>query len=124
MKGFVKIILVAALLITTCATVWGEQPPMSHRQYKKNLTYNKNAFPAGWKYEAGYTVWRMQRKLPVNLNTYRKYRNDKAWHNRMRSHHRPEELLLNTVDWTIDELAFFIQQHQDLFKFHPAGYED
>ena len=124
MKKIVGIFLAAALLLATCAAVWAGQPAMNRRQYKKNLTYNKNFFPIGWKYEAGYTLWRTNRKLPANLNTYRKYRNDKAWHNRMHHYHRPEELLLNTIDWTAEELAFFLQKHQDLLKFHPAGYEE
>jgi len=123
MKKFVMITLAAALLFGICAGAWAEQPVFNRRLYKKNLAYNKNAVPAGWQYEAGYTVWRMNRKLPVNLNTYRKYKNDKTWHNRMHRYHRPEELALNTLDWTVEEIALFMREYQDYLKFHPAGIE-
>ena len=124
MKKLVICLLTVAFLLGFCMNAWAKPPTMSRAQYKKNLAYNKNAFPAGWQYEAGYTAWRVHRKLPVNLNTYRKYRNDKAWHNRMRHYYRPEQLLLNTLDWTTEELTLFLQQYQDYFRFHPAGYED
>ena len=119
-----RVAFATAFLFAFCAAVWAEQPVFDRRQYRKNLAYNKNAFPIGWQYEAGYTAWRINRKLPVNLNTYRKYKNDKAWHNRMHRLHRPEELLLNTLDWTVEELALFLHEYQDYLKFHPAGYAD
>ena len=124
MKKFTAVLLAPALLICFCASAWGAQPPLDRRQYIKNLRYNKNAFPVGWQYEAGYTVWRIQRKLPANLNTYRKYRNDKAWRSRLHRNHRPEEIVLNTLDWTVEEAALFMRQYQDYLKFHPAGYAD
>ena len=124
MKKVVTIVLAAALLLGVCAPSWAAQPVMNRNQYRKNLIYNKNALPIAWKYEAGYTLWRMQRKLAANPSTYRKYKNDKAWHRRMHRNYRPEELLLNTFDWTVDEAAFFLMKNQDYFKFHPAGYAD
>ena len=125
MKKFVKIFFTTAFLFAFCTSAWAARPVVSRKQYgNNNLPYSKNAFPAGWKYEAGYTVWRVNRKLPANLNTYRRYRNDRAWHNRMHRYHRPEEILLNTLDWTVEEVALFMQQNQDIFKFHPAGYEN
>jgi hypothetical protein len=124
MKRFIKCALAAALLFAICVPAWSEQQPIDRRQYRKNLAYNKNAVPAGWQYEAGYAMWRMNRKLPVNLNTYRKYKKDRAWHNRMRNYYRPQQLALNTADWTVEELALFFQQHQDYLRFHPAGYTD
>ena len=124
MKKFVKTALAAVILFGFCASSWAAQSPVDRRLYEKNLRYNKNAFPAGWQYEAGYTAWRIQRKLPANFNTYRKYRNDKVWRDRMHRYHRPEEILLNTLDWTAEEIAFFMHRNQDYFKFHPAGYED
>ena len=124
MKKFVKIISAAVLVFVLCAPVWADRPKMSRAQYKKNVAYNKNFLPAGWQYEAGYAVWRMNRKLPVNRYTYKRYKNDRTWHNRMRRYYRPEQLALNTLDWTVEEIALFIQQNQDYFKFHPAGYED
>ena len=123
MKKFVKTALVAMLLFGFCVSSWAEQPPADRKFYEKNLRYNKNAFPIGWQYEVGYAVWRMDRKLPVNLNTYRMYRRDKAWRHKMHRYYRPQELLLNTIDWTTEEAAFFIQRNQDYLKFHPAGYD-
>ena len=122
----ITIVLTAAFLFIFCAEVWGEQPTeqdIARRQYKKNLAYNKNAFPAGWQYEAGYTAWRLSRKLPVNLNTYRKYKKDRSWHNKMSLHHRPERLLLSTLDWTTEELALFLREYQDFFRLYPADVE-
>jgi len=122
MKKF-KIVMAAAFLFAFCAAGWAGEPIMDRRQYRKNLAYNKNAFPIGWQYEAGYTAWRINRNLPVHLNTYRKYKNDKAWHNRMRIHHNPEKFLLDTLDWTTGELALLWQEYQDFLKFHPGGVE-
>ena len=119
-----KIVLAAAFLLAFCSVVWAEQPVMDRRQYRKNLAYNKNAFPIGWQYEAGYTAWRMSRNLPVNLNTYRKYRRDKAWHNKMSRHRPTEKFLLDRLDWTTEEIALFLHENRDYFKFHPGGYVD
>jgi len=119
-----KIALAVTFLLAFCAAAWAEQPVVDRRQYRKNLAYNKNAFPMGWQHEVGYTAWRMNRNLPVNFNTYRKYRNDKAWQNRMNRYHRPEKFLLDTLDWTTEEIALFLHENQDYFKFHPSGYVD
>ena len=124
MKKVLTVLLAGAFLLVFCAPALAAQPPADRRLYEKNLRYNKNAFPAGWQYEAGYTAWRIQRKLPANLNTYRKYRNDKVWRNKLHRYHRPEEILLDTLDWTVEEVALFMRQYQDYLKFHPAGYAD
>jgi hypothetical protein len=119
--------LILLVLMACCAleTVsWASQAKMTRQQYKKNLIYNKNALPAGWQYEAGYTLWRMQRNLPVNPQTYKKYRRDRAWSNKMHRNHRTEEIVLDTVDWSAEEVALFWQNYQEFFKFHPSGLED
>jgi len=123
MKKFVKV-LAMALLFGFCAAAWAEQPVMNRGQYRKNLIYNKNFLPAGWQYEAGYAIWRMNRNLQVNRHTYKRYKNDRAWHSAMQRYYRPQQIALNTVDWTVEELALFLRQHQDYLKFHPAGFED
>ncbi|MCL2010172.1 MAG: hypothetical protein FWG71_06450 [Synergistaceae bacterium] len=123
MKKFLKIVLAAALLFAVCVPAWANRPPMTRAQHNRNKAYNKNYLPPGWQYEAGYAVWRMNRKAPLNRNTYRRYKNDKAWHSKMRRYYRPQELALNTVDWTVEEVAFFLDRYQDLLKFHPAGFE-
>jgi hypothetical protein len=121
--------MVFALLLSVfcCAfesPSWAAQTKMTRRQYKKNLAYNKNALPAGWQYEAGYTLWRVQRNLPSNIHTYRKYKRDRTWRNNMHRKHRTEEIALDTLDWTAEEVALFWQNYQELFKFHPSGVED
>jgi hypothetical protein len=123
-----KVMAFVLLALTLCCAFeknsWAAQAKMTRQQYKKNLAYNKNALPAGWKYEAGYTLWRMERGLPVNIQTYRKYKRDKAWRNKMRRNHRTEEIVLDTLDWTAEEVALFWQNYQDFFKIHPSGVED
>jgi hypothetical protein len=122
MKNVVKVMLAVALALCVCVTAWAE-PEVSRRQYRKNLAYNKNALPAGWKYEAGYTVWRVSRNLAANRNTYKMYKRDRAWHIKMHRYYRPEELALSTLDWTAEEVALFLKEYEDYFKFHPAGIE-
>ena len=123
MKKIVKALLTAALLFGFCSAVWAAQP-MSQRQYRKKPVYNKNSLPAAWRYEAGYAMWRVNRKMPLNVYTYKKYRKDKTWRYRMHRYYRPQELLLNTLDWTAEELALFMRRNQDYFMFHPSGFED
>jgi hypothetical protein len=100
--------------------VWAAQ---TRKQYQKNLAYNKNALPNGWKYEAGYTLWRMERGLPANRHSYRRYKKDRAWHTQMSKNHRAEDIVLDTLDWTAEEIALFWENYRELFKFHPAGVE-
>lgn len=84
--------------------------------------YNKNALPYGWQYEAGYTLWRTEKGLAVNPNTYKKYRNDKAWRrNLYKGGIRPDAIILDGLDWTAEEIAKFWNQYNEYFKFHPAG---
>jgi hypothetical protein len=118
-------ILVLLLLSLDCLgeRVWAAQSQQSRKQYEKNLAYNKNALPAGWKYEAGYTLWRVERNLPANRHTYRRYKKDRTWHNRMRREHRTEDIVLDTWDWSTEEVALFWENYKELFKFHPAGVE-
>ena len=118
MKKFVKIALAAALVLALCMPAWSARSYTSRAQYRKNMAYNKNFLPAGWRYEAGYALWRMNRKAPATPTTYRRYRNDRAWHYRTQRSY-PEELALSTLDWTAEEVALFM----DYFRFHPAGYE-
>jgi hypothetical protein len=120
----VFVLLVLTLCCAFETTSWASQAKMTRRQYKKNLTYNKNALPAGWQYEAGYTLWRMQRNMPVNMQTYRKYKRDRAWRNKMHRNHRTEEIVLDTLDWSAEEVALFWQNYQEFLKFHPSGVED
>jgi hypothetical protein len=130
LKKFVTIVLATALLLGLCTAAWASSRSTNRHQqhrrslaYNRNLAQNRNTLPLGWRYQAGYTLWRVNRNLPANHATYRWYRNDRAWHNRMHNYHRAEELLLNTIDWTVEEIAYLMHRHQELFKFHPAGIE-
>jgi hypothetical protein len=118
-------ILVLLLLALGCLgeRAWAAQAPKTRKQYQKNLAYNKNALPAGWKYEAGYTLWRMERGLAANRHTYRRYKQDRAWQKQMRSKHPVEDIALDSLDWTAEEIALFWENYRELFKFHPAGVE-
>ncbi|MDR2179097.1 MAG: hypothetical protein LBP21_02195 [Synergistaceae bacterium] len=116
-------LLALALFGAFGEAAWASQTKMTRQQYKKKLAYNKNALPAGWQYEGGYTLWRMQKGLAANPNTYKKYKRDKGWRNKMHRNHRTEEIVLDTLDWTAEEVALFWQNYQDFFKFHPAGVE-
>jgi hypothetical protein len=126
-KSMKKAITCVSLALTLCCafekTSWASQAKMTRQQYEKNLTYNKNALPVGWKYEAGYTLWRAQRNLPLNVQTYKKYKRERAWRDTMR-HRRWGEIALDTLDWTAEEAALFWQTYQELFKFHPSGVEN
>jgi len=123
MKKLVTIVLATALLLAFCTTVWAiNQPAMSRQQLRRNVAY-RNALPLSWRYEAGYALWRISRNMPANPISYRKYRNDRVWHQRMHHHYGTERFLLNTIDWTVEEVAIFMHRYQDLFKFHPAGIE-
>lgn len=120
MKKILAVVLLLSVLLGSAgvAPSWAAQK-MTRRQYKKNLAYNKNALPAGWKYEAGYTLWRMQRNLAANQHTYKKYKRDKAWHRNMRNNHRVEDIVLDSLDWTNEEIALFWQNYKDTFNVDP-----
>jgi hypothetical protein len=115
--------ILAAVLLATLLTNSAWAAGMTRAQYRKNLIYNKNARPAGWQYQTGYNLWRSRRGLPVNRNTYRMYTRDRAWHNNMRRNHQIEAIVMNATDWTTEELTLFLRRNQDLFQFHPAGWE-
>lgn len=87
----------------------------------RKRSYNKNALPYGWQSEAGYTLWRVQRGLAANPNTYKKYRRDRAWRQNLHRGNRPGEIMLDTYDWTNEEIAKFWENYQEWLKFHPAG---
>jgi hypothetical protein len=119
MKKFIVLLVGAVLLCGACGeSAWAAQ---TLKQYKKNLAYNKNALPAGWQYETGYTLWRMNRGLPVNRVTYKKYVKDRNWHNNMNRNYRAEDIVIDSLDWTAEETALFWQNYKEFFQFHPSG---
>ncbi|MDR1873851.1 MAG: hypothetical protein LBQ90_02395 [Synergistaceae bacterium] len=114
--------LLGALLLLC---VWSSllAGPVDAAVNAKKRKYNKNALPVGWRYEAGYTLWRMQRGLASNPASYRKYRRDSAW---IRSHRRgfqPGATVIDGLDWTEKEIAEFWERYNEYFRFHPAGVE-
>ena len=131
MKKLVTIVLATAFILAFCTTVWANsrsrQSLRSQEQQRRRLSQNRNVdanlLPLGWRYQTGYTLWRLSRDLPATPSTYRMYRNDRGWHHRMHEHHRVEGFLFNTIDWTVEEIASFLHRNQDLLRFHPAGIE-
>ena len=124
MRKIFVFVLLAGLCCCFATETLAAQRKMTRAQYKKNLTYNKNALPAGWQYEAGYTLWRMERGLSANRQTYRKYTRDRAWRNNLHRYSREEEIVLDSLDWTTEEIALFWKNYEELFRFHPAGRDD
>jgi hypothetical protein len=91
----------------------------------KKRKYNKNAPPpAGWQYEPGYTLWRLQRGLDPAVANYKKYRRDRAWIRRHRKGFNPGALVVDGLDWTEAEIAEFLERYNEYFRFHPSGLAD
>jgi hypothetical protein len=87
----------------------------------KKAKYNKNALPPGWRYEAGYTLWRARRNFAANRVSYRKYRREKTWFQQRKAGRHAEEIVADALDWTADEIAKFWEEHKELLEFHPSG---
>lgn len=90
---------------------------------KKKKKYLKNVFPTGWQYQAGYTLWRLQRGLDVNPQTWRKYVREKKWRQNRGQENAADKLILKSLDWTVEELATLLKELEDTMTFRPAGVE-
>jgi hypothetical protein len=75
--------------------------------------YNKNALPPGWRYEAGYTLWRARRNLAVSRASYKKYQRERTWFQKRRAARRAEEIAADALDWTVDEIEKFWEEYVD-----------
>jgi hypothetical protein len=118
-KKIIVLLVLAMLLCGVCENIsWAAQ---TRQQYRKNLAYNKNALPAGWQYQTGYTLWRMEKGMPANRYTYKRYKKDRLWRANMNRNHRAEEILIDSLDWTTEETALFLRDCREFFKFHPSG---
>ena len=118
-------ILFAALSFVFCVPGQASnRPPLTRQQHKGHLTYNKNYYPPGWQYEVGYAMWRLNRNMPLSYSTYRRYKSDRAWQAQLRAGFRAQKIVLDAADWTVEEIALFIHNNRELFRFHPAGLED
>jgi hypothetical protein len=113
MKILILLVLAAGFFVCAC----GAEAAYNAGRAK----YNKNALPPGWRYEAGYTLWRARRNLAVNRATYKKYQREKAWFRKRKAGRRVEEIVADTLDWTVDEIEKFWEEHEELLKFHPWG---
>ena len=100
--------------------VWGAEAAYNAKKAK----YNKNALPPGWRYEAGYTLWRARRNLAANRVTYRKYQREKTWFQKRKGGRPAEEIVADALDWSVDEIEKFWEEYEELFKFHPSGVTD
>jgi hypothetical protein len=129
MKGAMKIpgrnvkrtaIFVILLWLAAGVFAWGAEAAHNAKKAK----YNKNALPPGWRYEAGYTLWRARRNLAANRASYRKYRREKEWLRKRKAGRRAEEIAADTLDWTADEIEKLWEEYGDLLKFHPSGVTD
>ncbi|MDO4786924.1 MAG: hypothetical protein Q4A13_08270 [Fretibacterium sp.] len=90
---------------------------------RKKQKYLKNSPPLGWQYQAGYTLWRLERGLDATPQTWRKYVREKKRIQRRGQENVADKLILNSLDWTIEELAALLDEQKELLKFHPAGVE-
>ena len=103
-------LLLAALIGATL--VVGADAAMNARK----RAYLKNARPPGWKYEMGYTLWRASRGLPATPQTWSKYVREKkrlAQQGKLRG---LDQKLLNGVDWTVEEVATFLEAQQEAMR--------
>ena len=76
----------------------------------------KNAPPPGWQFEVGYTLWRAQRGLDATPQTWKKYQRERkrlAQRGKLRG---LDTRLLNSVDWTLEELAEFLEVQQEQMR--------
>jgi hypothetical protein len=118
-RGTLRKTAVFLILLWTLLGIfaWGAEAAYNAKKAK----YNKNALPPGWRYEAGYTLWRAKRKFAANRVSYRKYRREKAWFQQRKTGRPVEEIIADTLDWTADEIVKFWEEHGELLEFHPSG---
>ena len=106
MKGrMVRTLLALALAATIGATLtMGADAAMNARK----RAYRKDLMPAGWKYEAGYTVWRAKRGVAATPQTWRKYVREKERLARRGKSRGIDGKVLDVLDWTVEEMATFL----------------
>ena len=82
---------------------------------------NKHIPPEGWQYQAGSTLWRLERGLGVSVQTWRKYVREKKWRQKRGRESMADRLILKSLDWTVEELAALLEALEDEPLFLPAG---
>lgn len=90
---------------------------------RKKRQYLKNVPPLGWQYQAGYTLWRLERGLNATPQTWRKYVREKKRLQKAGQETIADKLLLKSLDWTVEELAALLEGLEDTSAFQPAGVE-
>ena len=100
-----RTLLALALAATIGATLtMGADAAMNARK----RAYQKNAMPVGWKYEAGYTVWRAKRGVAATPQTWRKYVRERERLARRGKLRGLDVKVLDALDWTVEEVATFL----------------
>lgn len=90
---------------------------------RKKRQYLKNVPPLGWQYQAGYTLWRLERGLNATPQTWRRYVREKKRIQKSGQETIADKLLLKSLDWTVEELAALLEGLEDTSVFRPAGVE-
>ncbi|NLL36430.1 MAG: hypothetical protein GX256_02770 [Fretibacterium sp.] len=78
--------------------------------------------PPGWQYEMGYALWRLEKGVKATPLTWKHYQREKRWQQQRGKEGLSEKLISKPLDWTLEELAFFLKEQNGL-RFHPAGEE-
>lgn len=89
----------------------------------KQKCLKKNLPPLGWEYQAGYTLWRLERGLAATPQTWRKYVRERKWKQKRGRKSLADKLILKSLDWTAEELAALLAELEETVAFHPAGTE-
>lgn len=112
MKRITGRAILALLLASAIGAALGADAASSARKRARL----KNTPPPGWQFEVGYTLWRAQRGLDATPQTWKKYQRERkrlAQRGKLRG---LDTRLLNSVDWTIEELAEFLEVQQEQMR--------
>ena len=108
----------AAAVSFLCVADSGAAIDRNKQKYLK-----KNIPPLGWEYQAGYTLWRLERGLAATPQTWRKYVREKKWKQKRGRESMADKLILKSLDWTTEELAALLAELEETVSFQPAGTE-
>ena len=90
---------------------------------KRRKAFKNAPPPPGWQYEMGYTLWRLEKGLPVSAVNWKHYVREKKWRQQRGKETFSEKIVLNSLDWTIEELASFLKEQDAFLRPQPAGLE-
>nr|WP_314716703.1 hypothetical protein [uncultured Fretibacterium sp.] len=112
------VIALAAAMSFSCVA---DSSAAINRNKQKYL--KKNLPPLGWEYQAGYTLWRLERGLAATPQTWRRYVREKKWSQQRGKESAADKLILKSLDWTTEELAALLAELEETVSFQPAGTE-